>query len=84
MKAKLTYNLPEDRQYFLLAAKAESLALALWDISSYFRSTIKHGPEQDIEQMQKAFYEILEDHDINLDNLIEWTTTNTPALVVVE
>lgn len=71
MKARLTYNLPEEEKDHLRAVKSLDLALALWDIEQYIRSVYKHGLGDDIEKIRDNFYTILSKHDINLDKLME-------------
>jgi len=48
------------------------MSLALWDFSQKLRSISKYGSgeEDDIESISKSFYEILEEHNINLEKLI--------------
>ena len=71
MKAKITYNLPEDAGAYKIACKADDVASALFDISNYLRGVDKYDTGDDIEKIRGKFYEILSDYDINLDNLIE-------------
>lgn len=71
MKATLRYNLPEEEKDFLRAAKALDLALTLWDIQQYLRGVDKWNTGDDIEKIREKFYDILNEHDINLDKLIE-------------
>ena len=71
MKAKLTYNLPEDEKDFNMACKAGDMASALRDVGQYLRNVDRRETGDDIEKIRKEFYDILTHHDINLDNLIE-------------
>ena len=71
MKATITYNLPEDAIQFKRASKSTDMTQALEDISQYLRVVDKYEKGDTIEQIRERFREILEEHDINLDNLIE-------------
>ena len=71
MKAKITYNLPEDDRAYHQANKAEDMAMALWDISQYLRKVDRQETGDDIEKIRETFCDILTRYDINLDNLIE-------------
>ena len=71
MKARITYNLPEDNLAYDRSYKASHMASALWDISQYLRTVDKYESGHTIEQIREKFYSILSDYDINIDNLIE-------------
>jgi len=71
MKAKITYNLPEDAAAYRQANKALDMAIALYDISQYLRKVDRYDTGDDIEKIREMFYDILSQYDINLDNLIE-------------
>jgi len=47
MKAKLEFNLPEDKEEFAVATKAMDWSLLVWDIDQFIRNKIKY--EQDRE-----------------------------------
>ncbi len=73
MKAKLTFNLPEDQHEWDNAVNANAMRLALWDISQELRSMWKYQSyktEEEyaiVETIRDKFYEILQEHNINLD-----------------
>ena len=71
MKAILKYNLSKEKTDFNLACKAGDITLALWDMQEYLRKADKYESGTTTEQIRKEFHDILEQHDINLDNLIE-------------
>lgn len=72
MKAKITYNLPEDQEEYHRANKAKDMALALWDISQVLREIDKYYTgDKPYDEIRTRFYDILTRYDINLDNLIE-------------
>jgi hypothetical protein len=72
MKAKLTFNLPEDQADFDFAVQGSNMYAALWDISQELRTLCKYE-ELDakewamVERIRAKFYEILDDHQIKLD-----------------
>lgn len=76
MKSYLKFDLPEEKEEFEAAIRASDLCLCLWDISQKLRENIKYNDNLTEEQyniyckIQDDFYEILEEHDINLDRLM--------------
>jgi hypothetical protein len=73
MKAKLTFNLPDDQHEFDIAIQGSKMYLALWDLSQELRSMWKYqayNTEEEyaiVETIRDKFYEILQEHNINLD-----------------
>jgi hypothetical protein len=72
MKAKLTFNLPEDQAEFDFAVQGSNMYSALWDISQELRTLWKYEELSDqewkmVERIRDKFYEILDDHQIKLD-----------------
>jgi len=72
MKAKLTFNLPEDQAEFDLAVQGSKMYVALWDISQELRTLWKYEElkqeEWDmVERIRNKFYEILDENQIKLD-----------------
>ena len=73
MKAKLTFNLPDDQHEWHNAVNANSMYIALWDLSQELRSMWKYQQyktEEEyaiVETIRDKFYEILNEHNINLD-----------------
>ena len=73
MKAKLIFNLDEEEDIaaYERCNRSLDMSLALWDFSNKLRSISKYGSgEEDIESISKDFYDILEEHNINLEKLI--------------
>jgi len=71
MKAKFTFNLPEESPDYNVYHKAPNLLSALWDYSNYLRHQERQAETPDtIEIMRKRFYETLLDNGVNLDELI--------------
>ena len=72
MKAKLTFNLPEDQDDFDFAVQGGKMHLALWDISQELRTLWKYEELDEkewdmVERIRNKFYDILDDHQIKLD-----------------
>lgn len=76
MKGKLEYDLTdhEERQSHLRAVKSLDLACVIWDVQQMFRNKLKGDlSEHDyelVEKLQENFYDILEEHNIDLDELL--------------
>ena len=72
MKAKLTFNLPEDQAEFDFAMQGSKMYSALWDISQELRKLWKYEELNDdewkmVERIRDKFYEILDENQIKLD-----------------
>lgn len=72
MKARLTFNLPDDQHEFDLAIQGGKMYSALWDISQELRTLWKYEELSEeewkmVEKIRDKFYEILGDHQINLN-----------------
>lgn len=77
MKSTLEFNLDDidDRRAHLRAVKSLDLAICLNDIKEVIRRELKYEDlsEHDYaiyEKIQKKFYEILEEYNINLDEIL--------------
>jgi hypothetical protein len=72
MKAKLTFNLPEEQTEFDFAIQGSNMYSALWDISQELRTLWKYEQLSDeefkiVERIRDKFYEILDENQIKLD-----------------
>lgn len=72
MKAKLTFDLPEDKYEWENAMRADAMFCALWDLSQELRTLWKYEELSEeewnmVERIRDKFYEILSEHNINLD-----------------
>ena len=72
MKAKLTFDLPEDKYEWENAIRADAMYAALWDISQDLRKLWKYEELSEeewkmVERIRDKFHEILSDHNINLE-----------------
>jgi hypothetical protein len=82
MKATLSYNLndPDDRMAHLRAVKSLDMASALFEITRNLKNTIEHRYEDidntnndvfdGIQAVFDKIYDILEDNNIDIDELI--------------
>lgn len=61
----------DDLQELKLIEKRTSMYLALWDLSQKFRDWYKYGDREAIptEEIRETFYDILSEHDLNLEKL---------------
>ena len=78
-KAKLKYDLDDfdDRMAHLRAVKSLDMAMALWDITHNTKKGLEwsmEGKEMDkyeaLEMVFDKIYEILEEHNIKMDDLV--------------
>jgi hypothetical protein len=67
-KAILEFNLLEESNEYLMAVNASKYYAALSDISNWIRTEIKHN-DKELEEVRSAFYDILDCHNINLDEI---------------
>ena len=72
MKAKLTFNLPEDQAEFDFAVQGSKMYSALWDISQELRTLWKYEELSEeewkiVERIRDNFYDILQRNNINLN-----------------
>ena len=72
MKAKLTFNLPEEQDEFDNAINGNKAHLSLWQISQNIRAIWKHGDLNDsqfeiVDRIRNEFYEVLHENGIKLD-----------------
>lgn len=82
MKAKLKFNLNniDDKMAFERFVKSEDMALVLWEIVHNSRKSIEWqnteegekgvGFDEGVDAVYKRIYELMEEHDLNIDKLI--------------
>ena len=79
MEARLTFILPEEQMEFNRANQSLDMACALFDVLQLRKAmerefeTYNHTPEWEriVDFMAERIAEILEEHNINIDKLIE-------------
>jgi hypothetical protein len=78
-KAKIEFDLsdPDDRMAHMRAVKSTDMALALWDITHNTKKGLEWSMENKeidkydaLEMVFDKIYEILEEHNIKMDDLI--------------
>ena len=76
-EVKVEFNLedPDERIEHVRCVKALDMACALSDIKSIFRNKLKYGDLSDVlynytDKMLEEFFDILDGHGINLDELL--------------
>jgi len=72
MKAKLTFNLPEDQHEWDNVVNANNMYCALWDIQQEIRRVWKYGELTEgqfeiVEQIYDKVNEIINENNINLN-----------------
>ena len=72
MKAKLTFNLPDEQHEFYCATKGQDMISVLWEVQKELRTLWKYeelneDEHQIVERIREKFYSILEEHEINLN-----------------
>lgn len=72
MKAKLEFNLPEDRPEFDMYRQAPQMRLVLETLEQHLRSKIKYedlpATEYNIyDEIRDEFYRLMEHYDVTLD-----------------
>jgi len=74
MKAKLEFDMPDDRNEHIIAVHAMDWALTVWDMSRELRDWLKHGhefktPDEALEAVQSKLFDIIESYNITLDSI---------------
>jgi len=72
MKARLTFDLPQDKYEWENAMRADAMFCALWDLSQELRTLWKYEELSEeewkmVERIRDKFHEILQEHNINLN-----------------
>jgi len=84
MKAKLIFDVPEERKAFMAAAKATDMAIALWDIVYNLGKEVSRHydgmkdeeydqltPMDGVQLYRERISEVLDENGINIDDYIE-------------
>lgn len=72
MKAILEFNLPEDQHEYDVVLQANKSQSFLWEFSQQLRSWYKYhhdfnSADDALNKIRDKFYEMLNDHQINID-----------------
>jgi hypothetical protein len=71
MKATLEFTLPEEQEEYQICNRFMDWALALQEMDNWFRNRLKYGDDfkggrEELEMARQAFFDILEERDLNL------------------
>ena len=69
MKAKLTFNLPEEQEEFNDAINGNAFKAVIWELDQWMRSQIKHGDLADdvhekVQEIRDQLHSILDDNNV--------------------
>jgi molecular chaperone GrpE (heat shock protein) len=69
MKAKLTFELPEEQEEFNDAVNGNAFKAVLWELDQYMRSQIKHGELTDdvhekVQEIRDELHSILSNYNL--------------------
>ena len=72
MKAKLTFNLPEEEAEYYCAIKGQAMLNVLWEMQAELRKLWKYEELNEdqfnmVERIREKFFNSLQEHEINLD-----------------
>lgn len=75
MKARLEFNLPEEKCEFNIASRSMEWALTVWDIDQKLREWLKYGAEfkrsvDALEHLRSYIHELLDERGISLDDIL--------------
>lgn len=74
MKAKLEFNLPEEKKDFTLASRGWEWANALWELDQKLRAYQKYDHQlktvdEAIEEIRNYLHEFMEENGISFDDM---------------
>ena len=69
MKARLTFELPEEQEEFNDAVNGSAFKTAIWELDQYMRSQLKHGDLPDdvhekVQEIRDQLHSILDDNKV--------------------
>ena len=72
MKAKLTFNLPEEEAEYYCAIKGQAMLNVLWEMQAELRKLWKYEELNEdqfnmVERIREKFFNSLQEHEINLN-----------------
>lgn len=75
MKAKLIFNLPEDKQDFDFATQGSDWWSVCWEMDQWLRAQYKYMPDEEYsadkyetyEKCREKLLEIISEHNLNID-----------------
>lgn len=73
-KAILVFNLPEDMEQFMLAAKGRDIMMTLYELDQHLRSETKYAPDtmsQEVHdalvQVRTTLHELMDSNNVSFD-----------------
>jgi hypothetical protein len=72
MKAKLTFNLPEEQEEFNDAVNGNAFKAVIWELDQWMRSQIKHGDLADdvhekVQEIRDYLCELMTDNKVSYE-----------------
>jgi hypothetical protein len=72
MKAKLTFNLPEEQEEFNDAINGNAFKAVIWELDQWMRSQIKHGDLADdvhekVQEIRDYLCELMTDNKVSYE-----------------
>ena len=72
MKAKLTFNLPEEQEEFNDAVNGNAFKAVIWELDQWMRSQIKHGDLADdvhekVQEIRDYLCELMTDNNVSYE-----------------
>jgi hypothetical protein len=65
MKARLEFDLPDEREEFEICHRAREMYVNLWDLKEQIRTWRKHGHRfKDVDELLDALWEDCINHDL--------------------
>jgi hypothetical protein len=69
MKAKLTFDLPEEQEEFNDAINGSAFKSVVWELDQYMRSELKHGEltgdvHEKVQEIRDQLHSILNDNNV--------------------
>jgi hypothetical protein len=76
MKAKITFNLPDEESEFKDAINGNAYKAVIWEIDQYLRSQLKHEEMSDetserVLQIRHELHSIIQSHHLTMDQIWE-------------
>lgn len=73
-KAILEFNLPEDQEQFMLAAKGRDMMMVLYELDQHLRSETKYAPDTMSQEVydalvgvRKTLNELMDSNNVSFD-----------------
>ena len=72
MKAKLTFNLPEEQEEFNDAVNGNAFKAVIWELDQWMRSQLKHGDLADdvhekVQEIRDYLWELMTDNKVSYE-----------------